>query len=280
MRRHIVQAIIGTMISLSLLTACGSREAASADSELSVFSYETESAIGKAMATEPVYCISEEAFFDNGGYVFGLRFQYEYDTHGNKVKQTTYDSFGKVSNWSEYEYTADRSGCSVKKTTYNQSGAKTSVEYGYDAGGDMTERICYRGNDLLRTKFFDAQAESCMMLRILYQAKAAADKNEVLRYISYDNDVVTEFATARYDAAGNRIEENIYFADGSLMYAYEYEYDASGNITKEAVYDANGTLLNTAQFEYLYDEYGNVLEKTEYQDGDFTALIKYSYIEV
>lgn len=280
MRRHIVQAIIGTIISLSLLTACGSREAAPANSELSVFSYETGSAMGKAMVTEPVYCISEETFFDNDGYVFGLRFQYEYDTHGNKVKQTTYNNFGEVSNWSEYEYTTDRSGHSVKKTTYNQGGAKTSVEYGYDADGDMTERICYRGNDLLRTKFFDAQAESCTTLRILYQAKAAADRNEVLRYISYDNDVVTEFATARYDAAGNRTEENIYLADGSLMYAYEYEYDAAGNITKQAVYDANGTLLNMGQFEYLYDEYGNVLEKTEYQDGDFIALIKYSYIEV
>ncbi|MCM1183127.1 MAG: hypothetical protein NC337_07120 [Roseburia sp.] len=279
MKRPIVKTFLGAAMAVSLLTACGNRNAIPVETqEAAVFSDETGDTAGTVSKQEPVYRVREETHFNNDGSdAYALRFQYEYDADGNRVKRTAYGSSENNGNWSEYEYTDDGNGYHVRETTYSQYGAKTHMDYSYNARGDMTERAYYRGNNLIRTRFFSADGKDCITLRTLYQMKAAADKNEVLYYIGYDNDVVTEFAMACYDADGNRIAENIFFADGSLMYAYEYDYDADGNMTKLSVRDANGTLLNEGRFEYLCDEDGNILEQREYSNGEFVVLVQYDY---
>lgn len=277
MKRQTWQSISSIITGMLLLTACGNREAISTEPEQSALSAQEEMV--------PVYRVSEEIWFDhNGGdsdedvWDAALRFEYEYDANGNRTRQAVQDHTGNINTY-EYQYAFATDGSKVKETYYNANGdAKKSVDYQYDLYGEMTECAYYIGNDHIVTQFYGANADRSAIADLPYQS--ASDSLDGMRYINYHNGIVTEFATAQYDADGNKTKEALYSADGALMYFYEYEYDAAGNMTCEAVYDADGVLLNTGQYEYRYDECGNVLEKTRYLNGKLIGLTKYSYVQI
>ncbi len=281
MKRHVWQSVIYIVTGMVFLTACGSghRRQTPAEPEQSAFSIQEE--------TVPVYQVCEEILFNSNGsdadenaLTEALRFQYEYDAEGNKTRQIWYDSFGN-DNIHEYEYVFDTEETRVQETYYSKSGGvKQYVDYRYDVDGEMTERAFYMRNDHMVTRFYDAAAGCSAIEHIPCQLRTELGSQEALRYISYENGNVREFATAQYDENGNRIREVIYFADGSPMYSYEYEYDVTGNMTLETVYDTDGVLLNTGRFAYRYDEHGNVIEQRRYQNGKFTGLTRYKYTQI
>lgn len=209
-----------------------------------------------------------------------LRFEYEYDADGHQTRRTEYDLYGHGTTC-EYTYVYDADAIRVKETYYSRdNNAKKWVDYQYDTDGDMTERAFWQENDYIVTQFYDADADCPATAQLSHPIRTKLGGSDVMRYISYHNGTVSEFATAQYDAKGNKVKETIYFADGSPMYSYEYDYDSAGSITREAVYDADGVLLNTGKFEYRYDEYGNVLEQRRYLDGNLTGMTKYNYIQM
>ena len=279
MKKYIWQSAVSILAGMIFLTACGNRDAISTETEQHEASTPKETVL--------VYRVSEEILYNNNDInsnenelTEALRFEYEYDADGNKTRQTSYDSYGNGSTY-EYTYAYATDGTSVKETYCDRNdNAKKWVDYQYDPDGEMTQRAYWQGNDYMVTRFYGADADCPAIALISYPLLAALGDSDVMRYISYHNGAVTEFATAQYDADGNKTGETIYFADGSPMYSYEYDYDSAGNITQETVYDADGILLNTGRFEYRYDDYGNVLEQTRYLDGNFMGMTKYNYIQV
>lgn len=280
MKKHIWQSVVSILTSMILLTACTNKEAVSAKPEPPTASPQEETVL--------VYRISEEIMYNNNdsnsnenGLTEALRFEYEYDADGNKTRQTGYDSYGN-GNTLEYTYDFDTDAIKVRETycDNDNSSAQKWVDYQYDTDGEMTQRAYWQGNDYMVTRFYDADADCPAIALISYPLLAALGDSDVMRYISYNNGAVTEFATAQYDADGNKVRETIYLADGSPLYSYEYDYDADGNITRETVYDADGALLNTGMFAYRYDEHGNVLEQRRYLNGNFTGMTKYNYIQL
>ena len=82
-----------------------------------------------------------------------------------------------------------------------------------------------------------------------------------------------------YNEKGNKIEENYYNSNGSLIYKNTYKYDEKGNMIEDNFYDSNdGSLIykNT----YKYDEKGNKIEEYHYdEDGKFNYKYTYKYDE-
>ena len=81
-----------------------------------------------------------------------------------------------------------------------------------------------------------------------------------------------------YNEKGNKIEENYYNSNGSLIYKNTYKYDEKGNIIEENYYNSNGRLYSKTT--YKYDEKGNKIEEYHYdEDGKFNYKYTYKYDE-
>ncbi len=280
MKRHGLKSTACIIAGMVLLTACTgkNREAASARTKQPTTPPQEETVL--------VYRVCEEILFcnrsgDSGEDVLteALRFEYEYDADGNRTRQMEYDNYGN-GNTCVYSYAFEGNERSVRETYNTGSNPPKYVDCQYDADGGLVERAFWSGNDYIVTRFFEADANVPVTAQLAASSRAAEDSLDQIRYISYNNGTVTEFATAQYDTDGNRVKQTIYFADGSPMYFYEYDYDAAGNVTLETVYNANGVLQNTGRFAYCYDEHGNVVEQRRYLDGHFTGKTTYCYVPI
>ena len=81
-----------------------------------------------------------------------------------------------------------------------------------------------------------------------------------------------------YNEKGNKIEENYYNSNGSLIYKNTYKYDEKGNKIEENYYNSNGRLYSKTT--YKYDEKGNKIEEYHYdEDGKFNYKYTYKYDE-
>ena len=77
-----------------------------------------------------------------------------------------------------------------------------------------------------------------------------------------------------YNEKGNKIEENYYNSNGSLIYKNTYKYDEKGNKIEENYYNSNGRLYSKTT--YKYDEKGNIIEKNGHNyDGSYKITYKY-----
>ena len=78
-----------------------------------------------------------------------------------------------------------------------------------------------------------------------------------------------------YNEKGNKIEENYYNSNGSLIYKNTYKYDEKGNIIEENYYNSNGRLYSKTT--YKYDEKGNMIEDNFYDSDDGSLIYKNTY---
>ena len=78
-----------------------------------------------------------------------------------------------------------------------------------------------------------------------------------------------------YNEKGNKIEENYYNSNGSLIYKNTYKYDEKGNKIEENYYNSNGRLYSKTT--YKYDEKGNMIEDNFYDSDDGSLIYKTTY---
>ena len=79
-----------------------------------------------------------------------------------------------------------------------------------------------------------------------------------------------------YNEKGNKIEENYYNSNGSLIYKNTYKYDEKGNKIEEYHYDEDGKF--NYKTTYKYDEKGNTIEINNYNsDGRLDSKYTYKY---
>ena len=91
----------------------------------------------------------------------------------------------------------------------------------------------------------------------------------------YDDDA---FPFTIYNEKGNKIEENHYYSDGSLLDKYTYKYDENGNKIEVNNYYSDGRLI--LKITYKYDENGNNIEECyHYEDGILSEKHTYKYDE-
>lgn len=162
----------------------------------------------------------------------------------------TYDE-----NWNRTEVVAHREV--VDREDREETARYTYV---YDANGNMTEEVCYRGGEETG--------------RVVYSYDTNHNKTEE---IHYSNGEESGRCTYAYDANGNMTEEVYYLGGDEEEYSRStYTYDARGNVTEEVYSDGD---LNFHHYTstYVYDIYGNITESVFYVDGEKNTLCTYIY---
>jgi hypothetical protein len=94
-----------------------------------------------------------------------------------------------------------------------------------------------------------------------------------------DKDVSEEFQTlrfARYDEAGNKVEDAHFNSDDSLVFKTVWTYDSAGKLVEQVNFDTNESPTFKTIFEYDYD--GRLIEKKTFgSDGSLESVLRPSY---
>ena len=167
---------------------------------------------------------------------------YVYDTSNNLSKQTqAFENIEKI-----YEYNFDRAG-----RLNNFKLDNLMKLYNYDSYSRLD-------NVVLRSGYYE---------RYTYYKYLSVGGN---CYSNLVEEVIDEGNSIVYNYDGNR---NIISVTENDEFIYEYEYDEFNQLTKE-----HNRILNIT-IAYVYDAYGNILSKSEYEYKTLNLLktINYTY---
>ncbi|MDR1829680.1 MAG: hypothetical protein LBQ76_02820 [Candidatus Fibromonas sp.] len=167
--------------------------------------------------------------YDASGAVTGnstIRWEYEYDSKGNRIKTFIYDADGNRS-VSEYEY--DSRGNPVKEIR----DGTIAFEYDCNSDGSFCTYIAYSGGDISGTG------------EIRYTT-INSKRLEASRTITLSNGLVT-ITEYEYDSKGNTTKL------GYMKYE-NHEYDSRGNVTRLTGYSqqADGSYVKFVEQTYTY----------------------------
>lgn len=191
------------------------------------------------------------------GYVYE---QY-YDKNENIVEQHSYDKDGELSYKYLTEY--DEYGNCIRNTE-EVSG---SFYYTYD---NMYGRFGKLEECIITDETGEKPTE-----KIVYEYDALGNKKSQKTY-DLESDTIT--AWEEYDRKGNRLKL-IYYEDGQVQRQYTYEYDEHDNVKTREMFKT-GTGTKTHIYENEYDENGNLLKVSEYDDSNTLVETKqYVYLE-
>jgi hypothetical protein len=213
----------------------------------------------------------------NAGNINGVtisRYEYEYDSRGNKTKLLTYDNNGGILSIAEYDIRGQ-----VYKVTYYADGRINAYEeYEYDSRGQPYKIVTYKAADGSIISSYEYENE--------YDSRGNLTKTGVTANISNSNTRL-EY---EYDSRGNQTKMVFYRADGSvsLRYEYENEYDSRDNMTKQVSYvsygnGGSGGSISSSITEIEYDNRGNQTKKVIYNDDGSIiqeVIWTYTYIKL
>jgi hypothetical protein len=98
------------------------------------------------------------------------------------------------------------------------------------------------------------------------------NKIEDNSYIS-DGSLIKKF-TYKYDDKGNRIENSRFTSDGNIEKKYTYKYEDMGNAIEENCYTSDGILLSKYTYKYEYDNQENWNKQIRFEDDKPKYIIE------
>ncbi|WP_143569722.1 hypothetical protein [Tenacibaculum agarivorans] len=200
------------------------------------------------------------------------------ENHYQKIIKN-YDRKGKIIN--EFLYKFDGAGNKFIPE-YNEEGQKTQMYcyvnnsdrllykwiYFYDEKGNKTKDEIYNSSDKLTLERF-------------FKYDEKGNKIERTEKYAYNPKEAVSKRTFEYDASGKNIRINTYDPFGkNLTSYYEFVYDTKGNKIEENIHEPNGKLSSKWVYTYKFDDKGNWIKKTEFDQGIFPKTIierKYVY---
>jgi hypothetical protein len=154
--------------------------------------------------------------------------------------------------------------------------ASHKYKYTYDANGNMTQEIYYKGG-----------GDSQFVTYEKYECTYDANSNMTQKLYYYEwwgigGQLIADFAEKHeyiYDTNGNMIQELDYCWDESTSQwvayqKYEYTHDANGNLTQEFYYDWDKSASQWGahrKFENIYDANGNLTQCLGYGWDESTS---------
>lgn len=290
MKKKIVSLLLCMSMAASMLAGCGSKTVDATNDKAQ--SSESKEVVEKSLLKK---CTSYDSY--------GMQSydEYEYDSQGNKIKETRYkpdgsvlecreyNSYGNIIKWTlsnkitEWEYEYDNQGNKIKECVKDTEGnMQEGYKYKYDSHGNMTEATIFRKDwsdpdPITREYVYEYDSQGNMKKKTYYNGSGSVDYIE--EYDSHGNlikrteeDSVYEY---EYDSHNNKIKETDYYK-GSMASFAEYEYDSYGNPKKMIRYHSDGSVESTDEFEIEYDAKGNKIKETEYS-GFGTYYWVYEY---
>lgn len=220
---------------------------------------------------EKYICLAETVYNADGS-VQSLT-KYICNESGDTLEGTCYDMDGNVVSSTLYEYEYDTDGNKIKETenwTNTQNNLSSSIlrEYEYDTNGNM-----------MKLKLNNSDVEGFYIDEYEYDANGNVTKNIYTHFDGDGNVTVTNSHEYEYDTNGNKIKHIYTDEMYSFLYEYENEYDANGNIIKYICNSMNedGTELGTDLSEYKYDAENRLFSETFYDS--MGEIIYYEYDE-
>ena len=155
--------------------------------------------------------------------------EYEYDSMGNEVKYTCYNTSGETGYWGESKY--DENGNRTQSIYYYSDGETEIYEYEYDEAGNMVMEAHYGNFD---DKSIGGWYE--------YEYDKMGNQTKIVRY-DYDGSLEywKEFEYVN-DESGRCKKVVHYGRNGDIQYWDEYEYDEKGRRTKSIRCDGDGDI--------------------------------------
>ena len=234
--------------------------------------------------------------------------EYEYDDHGNQIKNVSYASDGSVENRTEteFEYNDDEKMTQVTQYVIPESGKEKYVAneyaYEYDEKGVLVrsketnytvyEDMPEMNSTMVMEAEFNEQGDMIKWNSTIHSEDGSEDIDDEYTY-EYEHDTegritkqtsyyidteVRDIRMYEYDAESRRTKE-VYVMPGYWKDTREYEYDEKGNRTKyvyETMYEEgaqdwgleNESFTIETVYEYEYDSAGNVVKWTSYDKED------------
>lgn len=201
------------------------------------------------------------------------------DQEGTKVLEYFYDESGKLvktvqamSSDSQIviEFTYSRKNFLLREETFEiraeESKKVHSVEYTYDANGNVAQIAQYDAESLLDMK------------RWIYD-----EKGKLKSEISMISGDLGKGRTYTYDKFGKILSEVTgTFQNNELQAIEAYDelrYNDRQWLESRICFDANGEITN--EYEYRYDSHGNVTKETQYQYNTSKMIItEYTYMGI
>jgi len=166
-----------------------------------------------------------------------------YDTAGNRIKVTEYDSQGKPQIFSEFTY--NEKGKMLSKTEKNKDGnILTKIVYTYDKDGNKASITTYNSTGGVEGKTF---------------LKNYTELGKAKLVEKYDaNDSLFAKYKYTYDENGNETQNIIYNGIDQIIRQSDAEYNKFGKRTKFSIYEGEVGFLGRDVIKY--DENGNEIE--------------------
>lgn len=197
--------------------------------------------------------------------------EYEYDDHGNQIKNISYSSDGVISRETETAFEYDDDGKMTQVTQYMipvDDGEKyVANEYAFEYD---EEGILVRSKETNYTVYEDMpEMNRTMVLKAEFNAQGDMIKwNSTIHSEDGSEDIDDEYTYEyEHDTEGRITKQTSYYIDTEVRDIRMYEYDAEGRRTKE-VYVMPGYWKDTR--EYAYDKNGNLTKyiyDTVYEEG-------------
>ena len=194
-----------------------------------------------------------------------VNWTYEFDSAGNKVKDTEFLADGNVKSWREYEN--DISGNVSKEIKYNSDGVIDYIK-DFDMDGNLIKDTLFSaGRIWYVTEYLTSGIKD---KTALYRADGSIEQ-----YITYNRLSGQRSMFVKLNSAGSGIEEVTYYkSNGTSLYC---KYDDNGKKLEEILYDnIQGSMIyhDTYSYDYLYDANHNLQKVTSYKNGE---VIGWSY---
>lgn len=172
-------------------------------------------------------------------------------------------------------YKYDDKGNLIERNRNNLTSYKNS--YVYDEKDNIIEDSGYNSNSNSYEKTtFEYDNKGNIIVKTRFDINDSLISRDTCKYDTKGNKIESRFYTKstalklsyKYDNNGNRIEEYwCWLANSSFMKKIISKYNDKGNVIEAYSYKADGSIDNKFTYNYDYDEAGNWIKKTPFENG-------------
>lgn len=161
----------------------------------------------------------------------------------------------------------------------NNGTAQENAEKKHYVPLEITSRISGKNIVIGACRWQEDSAELCLGDELCTHLEFDGSGRRV-RDVFYRSDRKEYSYKYRYDDNGNLIQVTKHYPDGTIAAKTVYGYGDNGKIAQEMDCGGDGWKKILYQYEYLYDDNGNIKQKTGYDsDGRVDVRIEYIYDE-
>lgn len=212
-----------------------------------------------------------------------------YDLEGRKIKSNSYKSDGTTDDGDRlYDY--NKHGNLVRETLYKKDGSVNyKIENEYNQFGQLIINDFvsaenkmireYTFNRITKTSKFDRKNQDGIILeRAVFKYDSNWRKIE-FKGLDNNNDQTSRIQFF-YDERGNEIKSKWYNSGNNLYNYYNKTFNLKNDIIKTERYsisDGKLKFVSAEEFEYKYDKHKNIIEKKLISNGKISWITRYNY---